>query len=151
VAWTYTLSDPLSLKDQVRLYIGDTIGTPTSMQLLQDEEILAFLAQTDDNPLAAAVTAARSLAARFARYVDEVSGDLQRKYSQRFRQFSDLADKLAEDANDPLGMNPVPYGGGISIDDIQSKDCDADRYPDIFKIGETDSEDYDTPGRSSLS
>jgi hypothetical protein len=150
VTWTYNAADPSSLKDQVRLLIGDTIETPTSMQLLQDEEILVLLDQADQNVLAAAAAAARALAARFARYVDEVTGDLQRKYSQRYKQFNELSDKLAADANDPLGMNPVPFAGGVSIADIQSRDEDTDRYPDIFKIGETDHEIDETPGVSSL-
>lgn len=151
MTWTYNASDPSSAKDQVRLLIGDTIETPASMQLLQDEEILVLLDHNDDDPLAAAVSAARSLAARFARYVDEVSGDLQRKYSQRYRQFMDLADELSESANDPLRSRPIPFAGGISIADIQSRDCDEDRYPDIFKIGETDDEGSGTPGVSTLS
>ena len=151
MTWTYNASDPSSPKDQVRLLIGDTIETPASMQLLQDEEILALLSLNDDDPLAAAVAAARSLAARFARYVDEVTGDLQRKYSQRFRQFMDLADDLSESANDPLRSRPIPYCGGISIADIQAHDEDEDRYPDIFKIGETDDDAGIRDGSSTLS
>lgn len=138
MTWSYSGDPSTSTKDAVRLLIGDTIGIPTSMQLMQDEEIAYLLTAHGNDPLAAAVAALRSLASKFARYVDEVTGDLQRKYSQRVKQFLDLADKLLTDASNPLLATPIPFAGGISKSDIETRVENTDRYPDIFQIGEDD-------------
>ena len=137
MTWSYSGDPSSSHKDAVRFLIGDTIGIPTSMQLVQDEEILYVLTVQPD-PIAAAVTILRSLAAKFARYVDEVTGDLQRKYSQRVAQYNALADKLLSDAENPLLAMPIPFAGGTNIPDMQIREDDTTRYPDVFKIGESD-------------
>ena len=128
-------------KDAVRFLVGDTgpvAPATTPAWLLCDEEYNYLLAQYTD-PLSAAAAAADALCAKFARQVDELTGDLQRKCSQKSKAYGNLADKLRKQASDPLTTNPISFGGGISCSDIERREQDEDRYPDIFNIGEDDS------------
>jgi hypothetical protein len=105
--------------------------------LLCDEEY-AYLLTVYDDVLSAAAAAADALCAKFARQVDELTGDLQRKCSQKAKAYGELADKLRKQASNPLTTNPIAFGGGISCADIEQREDDTDRYPDIFNIGEDD-------------
>jgi len=138
---TYSGNPSSSDNDAVRFLVGDTGPTApatTPVFLMQDEEI-AYLLTQYASPLSAAAAAADSLSAKFARQVDEFSGDLARKSSQKSKQYGDLADRLRKQASDPLTVVPVPFAGGISIADIETREDDVDRTGDIFNIGETDS------------
>ena len=142
--FTYSGDPSSSDRDAVRFLVGDTgpvaPSTTVPAWLLCDEEYDYLLTQYP-KPLAAAAAAADALCAKFARQVDELTGDLQRKCSQKSKAFGELADKLRKQASDPLTTAPVPFAGGISCGDIENREQDSDRYPDIFNIGETDNED----------
>lgn len=124
--------------DEIRFLVGDTGPV---IFILCNEEYDYLVLQFPGNALAAAAAGADALCAKFAKAVDETTGDLQRKCSQKSKQYSALADKLRKQNSDPLTQNPIPFGGGISCDDIQTREDDLDRYPDIFHIGENDNED----------
>ncbi len=138
---TYSGDPSASDLDAVRFLIGDTgpvSPATTPVFLLFNEEINYLLAQYP-KVLAAAAAGADALCAKLARQVDELTGDLQRKCSQKSKQYGELADKLRKQASDPLTSLPITFGGGISITDIESREDDDDRFPDIFNIGEDDS------------
>ena len=133
---TYSGDPATDTKDAVRFLIGD-VGPDPSF-LLQDEEI-NYLISVYTDALSAAAAAADALCAKFASQVDETTGDLQRKCSQKSKAYAALADKLRKQASDPLTASPIPFAGGTSCADIESREDDTDRYPDVFNIGETDS------------
>ena len=90
MGWTYSGVPGASALDTVRFLIGDVDGDE---KLLADEEILYLLARYPDVRLAAAM-AARAIASRFARQVDEHVGSMALQLSQRVRQYLELAMEL---------------------------------------------------------
>ena len=138
---TYSGDPSSSDLDAVRFLIGDTgpvSPATTPVFLLFNEEINYLLAQYS-RVLSAAAAGADALCAKFARQVDELSGDLQRKCSQKSKQYGELADKLRKQSSDPLTTIPISFTGGVSITDIESREDDDDRVSDIFNIGQDDS------------
>lgn len=136
MTWTYS-GDPSSTnRDAVRFLIGDTDNTA---QLLTDEEI-AFLLTQEGSSTSAAARACRSLAARFAYLIDQSVGDLSISYSQRYKQFSELAAQLESTAGSRVG---IPYAGGISQSDKDSRESDTDRLLPSSRVGI-----HDYPGLS---
>ena len=135
MAFTYGGDPGADTKDEIRFLVGDT--GPVAF-ILADEEYVYLLTQFD-SALAAAAAAADAICAKFAKQIDESTGDLARKCSQKAKAFSALADKLRKQASSPLTSVPIPFAGGTSIDNIEIREDDLDRFPDIFNIGETDS------------
>jgi hypothetical protein len=136
VSWSYSGDPGASDLDEVRFLIGDT---DTDDQQLSDEEINYLLTSTG-SVQAAALGAARSLWAKYSRMVDQKTGDIDIKYSQRRDNYAALIKQLQ------IGMLPVPYAGGISEDDKQVDEADSDVVQPAFTRGMmeydgTDSED----------
>jgi len=114
--WTYTGDPTTSPKDEVRFLIGDT--DPAAPEL-QDAEIIYNIiivygslenAPPIGNFLPAAYSADQ-LAADNARQADKSVGDLHITYSNRFKQFQMLAQRLRARAT--LALVPI-YAGGRS-------------------------------------
>ena len=136
MSWSYSGDPGASDLDEVRFLIGDT---DTTDQQLSDEEI-TYLLTSAGSVKAAALEAARSLWAKYSRMVDQKTGDIDIKYSQRKDAYAALIRQLQ------LGMLPVPYAGGISEDDKQVDEADSDVVQPAFTRGMmeydgTDSED----------
>jgi len=123
-----SLANPL---DEVRFALGDTIVTPADSALLSDEEIGALLTANGDHVGRAALAAAKSLAARFARLTTMSAGDTSvsmGELAERYRTLvADLQRGLARGTGGGL-----PYAGGISRSDKQSREDDADRTAAAF-------------------
>lgn len=126
--WTYSGDPSSTSRDAVRFLIGDTDNTS---QLVTDEEIAYMLTQ-EGSTSSAAARVCRSLAAKYARFMDQSVGDLNISYSQRFKQFSEMAAKLESDASSRVG---IPYAGGISQSDKDSRESDTDRVLPASKVG----------------
>jgi len=127
MAWTYdanALDEPLNA---VRMLVGDT---NTNEQLLQDEEIEAFIDITDSN-VAAAAAAARALSAKYARSVDKWVGDLKILASQKQRQFLRLYEQLTLQAS----SHGVPSAGGIRVSQKEEHAANTDLVSPAFRIG----------------
>lgn len=128
MTWTYSGDPSATNRDAVRFLIGDTDNTS---QLVTDEEIAYMLTQ-EGSTSSAAARVCRSLAAKYARFMDQSVGDLNISYSQRFKQFSEMASKLESDASSRVG---IPYAGGISQSDKDSRESDTDRVLPASKVG----------------
>lgn len=138
MTWTYSGDPSSTSRDAVRFLIGDTDNTS---QLVTDEEIAYILTQ-EGSASSAAARVCRSLAAKYARFMDQSVGDLNISYSQRFKQFSEMAAKLESDASSRTG---IPYAGGISQTDKDSRESDTDRILPVSKVGA-----HDYPGISQI-
>ena len=112
-------------KDAVRLLIGDTVSTDV---LLQDEEISFFLTR-EGSVDSAAAESAESIAAKFSRFADQKTGDISVQFSQRAKQYLDLADKIRRGL---AIMGGVPFAGGISRSDKKAREEDTDRVAPAF-------------------
>ncbi len=129
MTWTY---DPniTTDRDKVRLNIGDT---NTSSQLLSDEEIAYFLTQA--GVLGASVLAAEAIAAKFSALCDQQVGDLSVTFSQKAKQYRELAKQLRRQ----IGLSSAgPIAPAISISDKDTAELDTDRVEPAFTIGMDD-------------
>lgn len=131
--WSYaSTSLSSSQKDQIRLMIGDTSQND---QLMYDEEI-TFMLSLRPSIYGAAAECCRTIASKFARQVDTVTGELRTLYSARARNYEMRAtqyDRMASVAGGAL-----PYAGGISVSDKQAAEQDTDRMAPQFQIGMED-------------
>lgn len=131
--WNYHANFDLA-RDRVRLAIGDTLADD---QLVRDQEI-AYAITTTGSENAAAIMLCEHLAARFARTPDETvtdsAGNTRTKsMSQRASGFLKLAAQLRETG--AVVTTPMPFAGGISQSDMDTRAQDSDRVEPSFTIG----------------
>lgn len=133
--WTY---DPADLDtttasgrlNVVRLLVGDT---DTLDQQLQNEEInFALLTETDD-VYGASSWAAKTLAAKYSRFVDiELDGQLSEKYSQLKDHYAQLADRL-DGQKKSGGVYLGISAGGIKKSEMRRAEQDPDRVKPMYR------------------
>lgn len=126
MTWTYSGNPGSSSRDELRFLIGDT---DSADPLFSDEELDYLLTEHGGSVPAAAMASCRRLIAKYSRYVDQKTGDIDIKYSQRISQLNSLMDTLRGD------LRPVPYAGGISVSDIEAVRDDDDRQGPVFVLG----------------
>ena len=133
MAWNYD-GDPDTLIEQVRLLIGDTND---ARELLSDAEVQFFLTE-EGGIYAAAASAARAIAAKFAGdvAVSRASGSLSK--DQRYDHYINLARSL-----ESKGMSKAEsFAGGRSKSEKDQQRSKSDRIPGRFNrdqdsIGQT--------------
>lgn len=135
-SWTY---DPGTVGtialNTVRYLIGDTIRTD---QQLYDQEI-KFAINNYSNVYLASAVCARAIAAKYARQVDTVQGELRTMYSERTKRYLIMADGPNGLWQQGMARGGVfAYAGGISVTDKQQAEEDTDRISPQFTIGEFD-------------
>lgn len=130
MSWSYSGDPSASTLDEVRFLIGDT---DIDDQQLSDEEITYLLAEYE-SALPAAIAAAEGIAAKYARLVDQKTGDIDVKFSQRAAHYS----QLAADLRRKIGILAEPYVGGISVSDTEIDKDDDDVVQPAFEVGMMD-------------
>lgn len=115
MAYPYNLDPANSDVDKIRLNIADT---DSDNELIPNALYEYWLTLPATNPVTNSTQlAVEYLIAKFARYVEEKTGEVQVKYQQLYDHYKDLSERL----KDPLtGVSsaPMPYAGGISCEDI---------------------------------
>lgn len=129
MSFSYSGDPGASPLDELRFWIGDTDSTDAQ---LSDQEIKYLLRSNGDSVTAAALEGCRRLISKYSRYVDQKTGDIDIKYSQRISQLKISMDNIR------AGMNPTPYTGGISKSDIETVQEDDDRQGPVFALGMMD-------------
>lgn len=132
MTFTYNTSDLTTDLAKVRLYIGDTDSTDA---LMQDEEIQVFLDQYD-NLYRAAAFCARTISAKFARKADTKIESVSVSYSQKAKQYSDLAARLDSQANTSNDSTSGPSATGIKVSETENADKETDRLKPSFSRGQ---------------
>lgn len=141
MAWSYnatnlTTTTASGRLNSVRLLVGDT---DTTDQLVQDEEITFALGQTGDNIYYAAAWVCRTIAAKFSRMVDtQLDGALQANYSDRAKQYQQLAVQVENQGKKTSGKSLGVFAGGISNNDMSVANQDEDRVKPAFAINQFD-------------
>jgi hypothetical protein len=139
--WSYSASNLNTTTasgrlNSVRLLVGDT---DTTDQLVQDEEILFGLSQANNNVYYAAAWTCRVIASKFSRMVDtQLSGALSASYSDRAKQYNQLASQIEAQGKKTSGKSLGVFGGGISVADVTLAHEDPDRVKSAFKVGQFD-------------
>jgi hypothetical protein len=132
VTWSYSTALSTDI-DRVRLLIGD-IDTSDPLPL-QNEEIQYLLTLKNGSLYDAAIASAERLAAFYARKVTKSVGSLSIQYSNKYKQFQELADRLrneAMNASAASGLFVAPFAGGISKTTEQTYEEDPDRIQPAF-------------------
>lgn len=122
-------------KDRVRFAIGDTY---TPNHLVEDEEIVAILANQSGDEGVAAYKIAEHIAAKFAREADFAMDEQSVKLSQKSAQYTKLAARLREDSVDG-GLGTIVLA---KIDGYQP----TAQEKDAFHRNNYRHEDFDVPG-----
>jgi len=122
--------------NSVRLLIGDTdAGSPQ----VQDEEVTFALLEEGDNVYSAASWVAKTIAAKYARYVDvDLDGQLAEDYSQLQKHYSGLAKTLSDLANEKKASLGIVAGGVNSFEVALNRRIPT--RPKGFYIGQFDND-----------
>lgn len=130
MTWSYSGDPSRSDLDEVRFLIGDTVESDPQ---LQDEEINYLLNGYGDSQ-AAAIAACENLIAHYSRYVDQKTGDIDIKFSQRI---ANLKERIAT-IRRQIGILAQPYAGGITKSDRDIDLEDTDLVQPAFEVGGMD-------------
>jgi len=125
LTWSYTGDPNGSELDQVRFEIGDTDSTD---QLLQDEEI-GFVVLQESNLKYSAAECCVRIAAKFARQAQKSVGPLSISANQKYDQYIRLGAVLRAQGGTP----PMPFAGGISVSDVNTRRADTDANLGSFR------------------
>lgn len=130
MAWTYT-PDFTTQRDRVRREIGDVVSTD---QQLSDAEI-AYAGTVEGTDIGVAARCCEWIAGAYARKADYEEGKLKIWASQRFKAYTAKAKELrALDAT----AGAIPFIGGESIADKETRNEDTDRVQPAFWRGMLD-------------
>lgn len=141
MSWSYSPSDLNTTTtsgrlNTVRLLVGDTEETD---QLAQNEEIIFALSQTGNNVYYAAVWICRAVAAKFSRMVTTtLDGALSANYSDKAKQYNQLAVQVEAQGKKTSGKSLGVYGGGISVSGMGVANADSDRVKPAFSVNQFD-------------
>jgi hypothetical protein len=128
--------------EQLRVLVQDPEGTDAVLSDDSYDEIIAI----ESNVYRAAATAARLLAATYAAKVKVTAGPVSVENQQKFKHYSELAkayDQRAREGGGEAGGGVgvgagAPQLTGISHEEIDTLNEDADRYASVFRRGVTD-------------
>ena len=114
----------LTLIQQVRLNIQD--NTP-GLYILSDDEITYLLERNNDNVNRASVEAARIVLFNLAQKSDESIDIFSIRGSQAAKAYMEALKLYIRDPNlNQIGNNLQGYASGISLEDMQANDANAD-------------------------
>lgn len=136
MTWTYGgapgTTTSATRRDAVRLLVGDT---DTTDQQMTDEEIAFALSQASEDIYNASALLCRALSGKYARLVDTSVESVSSSYSQRAKQYAELAVRLTKEGKrmGSVGLG-VPVAGGMSISEMEGVENDTDRVPSAFRI-----------------
>ena len=148
MAFTYSASDLNTTTasgrlNSVRLLVGDT---DSSDPLVQDEEITFALSQANNNVYYAAAWICRVIAAKFSRMVTtQIDGALSAHYSDRAKQYQQLATQVEAQGKKTSGKSLGVFGGGISVAAVEVNNQDTDRIQPVFTIDRFDNPEAGDP------
>jgi len=140
MSWSY---DPADLGttttsgrlNSVRLLIGDT---DTNDQIMQNEEIVFALAQTNNNVYYAGSWACHMIASKYSRLVDlKIEGSSSR-YSELAKQYITMSDHLNDLGKRTNGKSLGVSAGGISVSDMTVVSQNDDNVEPSFRVQQFD-------------
>lgn len=126
--WTYA-GDFNVPRDVVRYLLQDTDSTNP---LLTDAEIAYELGRANDDAHLAALGGVRRLITRYAGMTDVSELDLSVKASQLFDHYTALEATLLADTHLAAIASAVPFAGGVSVADVDTRNANRDRTVPAF-------------------
>lgn len=145
MSWTYSGDPSLSSRDQVRFLLGDTVSATA---VFSDEEIDWLLTESP-NPYLAAALAADAAASSLTSGTNsgvktKTVGALSITYAdaEKAQDYRKMAASLRLRA--ALARTFIPYSGGISVSDKETREADTDWDKPAFSRGMHDYPGTDT-------
>lgn len=141
MSWSYNPSDlvtttPSGRLNSVRLLIGDT---DTTDQIMQDEEVVFALAQTNNNIYYAGSWACHMIASKYSRLVDtRLEGAGETKYSDMAAKYITMSDHLNDLGKRTNGKSLGISAGGIKVADMLVAEQDTTRVQPRVTIKQFD-------------
>lgn len=119
--------------DAVRVLVGDT---DASAPLLADDTYTLILAQ-ESSLYGRGSLAASMLAGKYATQMTKRIGDFWREAKVLYEHYRDLAAFLRQESS--RRTPAIPFSGGTSQDDVDTRNDETDRVKPAFEIGMLDS------------
>ena len=129
----YTSSPSTSVTDRLRLNVGD-IYSPS---ILDDEVYSYYYTKNEDNERRATRDLFTVLLFALSRYTRERAGQIEVYGSDYFRSYLDAV-KLAITNPSIDSITAMPFAGGISRSDMDTRASDTDAVDKPFYMGCTD-------------
>jgi len=117
---SYTGDPANSATDRIRLCVGDT---DTFDEGLTDEVYQYLLDKHASNEPLATIESLKYLTTKYANFIDEKTGGLFTRESDKYKHYRSLLDSFTKDPSLSLLSAGLPFAGGISISD-QEANCD---------------------------
>jgi hypothetical protein len=117
-----------NFEDAVRYLLGDT---DPSNELITDSEIAYLVTSFGSSAVRVAAQAARMLGHRYAHRASQSIGRVSVQWGEVAAQMA----ALAADLETRIGLDAVPFAGGISIDQVAEELDDDDRPASMFDLG----------------
>lgn len=129
----YTNSPATSITDRLRLNVGDI----HSVEILDDETYTYYYNKNEQNERRATRDLFTVLLFALSRYTHEKAGQIEVWGSDYFRNYLDAV-KLAITNPSIDSITAMPFAGGISRSDMDTRASDADAVDIPFYMGCTD-------------
>lgn len=131
MAFPDTPLDPTNVpSDAVRLIVGDTESDEV---LLSTDLYEYFLVENNDDVNQTSVAVLKALVAKFARYAEEKTGEVQIKYQQYYKHYKDMLKRAKNDPINGLLSAPQVYAGGLSKKELETDDDNSDLNQNAFE------------------
>lgn len=129
----YTNSPATSVTDRLRLNVGDI----HSVEILDDETYTYYYTKNENNERRATRDLFTVLLFALSRYTHEKAGQIEVWGSDYFRNYLDAV-KLAITNPSIDSITAMPFAGGISRTDMDTRASDTDAVDKPFYMGCTD-------------
>ena len=129
----YTNSPATSITDRLRLNVGDI----HSVEILDDETYTYYYTKNEQNERRATRDLFTVLLFALSRYTHEKAGQIEVWGSDYFRNYLDAV-KLAITNPSIDSITAIPFAGGISRTDMDTRASDTDAVDKPFYVGCTD-------------
>ena len=129
----YTNSPATSITDRLRLNVGDI----HSVEILDDETYTYYYTKNEQNERRATRDLFTVLLFALSRYTHEKAGQIEVWGSDYFRNYLDAV-KLAITNPSIDSITAMPFAGGISRSDMDTRASDTDAVDKPFYMGCTD-------------
>jgi len=117
--------------DRVRILVGDIDCYDVE---LSDDLYIYFLDSNEQNESKAAVQALKALVAKYAKGMEEIVGDVEVNFKQRYEGYVDLLKKYLKDPSYGLMGTINLYAGGLSFSEKRSDELDTDLKTSPFAV-----------------
>jgi hypothetical protein len=130
---SYT-NDPNNPLDRVRMNIGDT---DIDNEYMSDAWYIYYYTAMNQNEVLTSVEVAKKVLAKFTSNTREITDQVEVYGNETFKQYLEWLKEFIENPSLSGLRSPVPYGGGISLIDIDNNNINSDNNTLGIKTGFT--------------